>query len=142
MSKPNEITLVTGTIGDDIHSLGIKVIEHAMRNAGFNVVPLGIQVSQEDYIKAAVETDADAILVSSMSGHGRVLCQGFRDKCLEAGLKNVLLYVGGCLTTGDTPWEEIEAYFRNDLKFDRVYPNTSLPGDILASLREDLGVEV
>ena len=142
MRKPNEITLVTGTIGDDIHSLGIKVIEHALRNAGFNVVPLGIQVSQEDYIKAAVETNADAILVSSMSGHGRVLCQGFRDKCTEAGLKNILLYVGGCLTTGDTPWNEIEDYFHNELKFDRVAPNTSLPGDVIANLREDLDVEL
>lgn len=141
MMKENSFKLVTGTIGDDIHSLGIKVIEHALRNAGFEVVPLGIQVSQEDYIKAAVETDAAAILVSSMSGHGRILCQGFREKCTEAGLKDVLLYVGGCLTTGDTPWEEIQAYFTDTLGFNHVYPNTSLPGEVIADLRKDLGIQ-
>jgi methylaspartate mutase sigma subunit len=140
MGEEQNIKLVTGTIGDDIHSLGIKVIEHALRHAGFHVVPLGIQVSQEDYIKAAIETDASAILISSMSGHGRVLCQGFREKCEEAGLKGILLYAGGCLTTGDTPFDEIERYFTEELHFDRIYPNTSLPGDIIAGLREDLGL--
>ncbi|MBQ9814526.1 MAG: methylaspartate mutase subunit S [Solobacterium sp.] len=142
MTKASDITVVTGTIGDDIHSLGITVIEHALRNVGFHVVKLGIQVSQEDYIKAAIETDAKAILVSSMSGHGRVLCQGFRDKCIEAGIPDVLLYVGGCLTTGDTPWDEIERYFLEDLKFNQVMPNTSLPGDVIEHLKDDLEVEL
>jgi methylaspartate mutase sigma subunit len=137
MKKPQDITLVTGTIGDDIHSLGIKVIEHALTSEGFKVVPLGIQTSQEDYIKAAIETGADGILVSSMSGHGRMLCRGFRDKCDEAGLKNILLYVGGCLTTGDTPWDEVEKEFRG-MGFNRVRSNQSLPGDVISDLREDL----
>jgi methylaspartate mutase sigma subunit len=141
MSKEQNIKLVTGTIGDDIHSLGIKVIEHALRYAGFQIVPLGIQVSQEDYIKAAIETDASAILISSMSGHGRVLCQGFREKCEEAGLNDILLYAGGCLTTGDTPFDEIEKYFTEELRFNRVYPNSSLPGDTIAGLKEDLDID-
>jgi methylaspartate mutase sigma subunit len=102
MDAEERVTLVTGTIGDDIHSLGIKVIEHALRNAGFKVVPLGIQTPQEDFIKAAIETAADAILISSMSGHARMLCDGLRGKCIEAGLKDIVLYLGGCLSTGDT----------------------------------------
>lgn len=74
----NTRNIVTGTIGDDIHSFGIKVIEHALDDAGFKVFPLGIQVAQEDFIRAAIEADADAILVSSMSGHARLFCEGFR----------------------------------------------------------------
>ena len=140
MRKEQDIKLVTGTIGDDIHSLGIKVIEQALKNEGYKIISLGIQTSQEDYIKAAMETDADGILVSSMSGHGRLLCQGFRDKCKEAGLENVLLYVGGCLTTGDTSWDDIHTEFKT-MGFDRIYPNTSLPGELIADLSADLGVQ-
>jgi len=137
MTSGREATVVTGTIGDDIHSLGIKVIEHALTSAGFKVVPLGIQTPQEDFIKAAVETDASAILVSSLSGHARMLCQGFRGKCIEAGLREILLYLGGNLSTGDTCWEEIEPMFL-DMGYDRVYPSTTLPGQIIADLRKDI----
>lgn len=137
MNTEEKVTLITGTIGDDIHSLGIKVIEHALDNAGFKIVPLGIQTSQEDFIKAAIETNAAGILISSMSGHARMLCDGLRDKCIEAGLKNIILYLGGCLSTGDTPWQEIEPMFLK-MGYTRVYPNTSLPGEIIKDLKKDL----
>ena len=140
MSAEETITLVTGTIGDDVHSLGIKVIEYALRSAGFRVVPLGIQTPQEDFIKAAVETAADAILVSSLSGHARMLCQGFREKCIEAGLKEIILYLGGNLSTGDTVWEEIEPMFLK-MGYNRVYPSTTMPGQVIADLRTDIAAK-
>ena len=133
-------TLITGTIGDDAHSLGIKVLEHAFRDAGFKVVPLGIQTSQEDFIKAAIETDADAILVSSLSGHARMLCPGLREKCIEAGLNDVKLYIGGWLNVGDTSWEETHEQFK-DMGFDRVYPPTVMPGEVIADLEADFGAK-
>jgi methylaspartate mutase sigma subunit len=137
MDIKDKIKVVTGTIGDDIHSFGIKVIEHALNDAGFHVVPLGIQTSQEDFIRAAVETDAGAILISSMSGHARLLCEGLRGKCVEAGLKNIVLYLGGTLSTGDTPWEELEQMFL-EMGYTRVYPSTAMPGQIIDDLKADL----
>jgi methylaspartate mutase sigma subunit len=131
-------TLVTGTIGDDVHSLGIRLLEHAFKNIGFKVVPLGIQTPQEDFVKAAIETNADAILISSLSGHARMLCPGLREKCVEAGLKDIKLYVGGWLTTDDSKWEETHQQFI-EMGFDRVYQSTTLPGQIIADLETDLG---
>ena len=137
MRAEDKATVVTGTIGDDIHSLGIKVIEHALKSADFTVVPLGIQTPQEDFIRAAVETAADAIFVSSLSGHARMLCEGLREKCIEAGLNSIILYVGGNLSTGDMIWGEIEPLFLK-MGYDRVYPSTTLPGQIIADLRADI----
>jgi methylaspartate mutase sigma subunit len=130
-------TLVTGTIGDDIHGLGMRFLEYALKSAGFKVVSLGIQTSQEDFIKAAIETDADAIMVSSLSGHGQILCAGLREKCAEAGLKDILLYAGGYLTTGDITWEATYQMFQN-LGYNRVYPSTTLPSQVVADLEKDL----
>jgi methylaspartate mutase sigma subunit len=137
MNTEEKTTVVTGTIGDDVHSLGIKVLEHALGDAGFKVVSLGIQTPQEDFIKAAMETDAHAILVSSLSGHARILCQGFREKCIEAGLKDLILYVGGNLSTGDTRWEEIEPMFLK-MGYNRVYPSSTMPGQVIADLKADV----
>ena len=48
-----------GVIGVDAHVVGNKLMENALRQAGFKVVNLGIFVTQQDFIKAAIETNAD-----------------------------------------------------------------------------------
>ena len=62
-------TIVIGVIGSDVH-VWYKDSEEAFIEAGFNVVNIGVSSSQTDFINAAIETDADAILVSSLYGHG------------------------------------------------------------------------
>ena len=69
-------TIVTGVIGADVHAVGNKILTYALEQAGFNVVNLGVMVAQEEYIEAAIETKADAILVSSLYGHGEIDCNG------------------------------------------------------------------
>jgi methanogenic corrinoid protein MtbC1 len=34
-------TLVTGVIGEDVHIIGIRIVEHALRKAGFRIISLG-----------------------------------------------------------------------------------------------------
>ncbi|MBZ4646095.1 MAG: methylaspartate mutase sigma subunit [Clostridiales bacterium] len=133
-------TLVMGVIGADVHAIGNKILEYAFKQAGFKVVNLGVMVSQEEYIKAAIETAADAILVSSLYGHGEMDCRGLREKCDEAGLENIPLYVGGNLVVGKTPFEEVEKKFK-EMGFQRVYPPGTPPEVTIADLKKDLGVD-
>ena len=58
--------LVIGVIGADVHAVGIQILYHAFTDAGFDVTNLGVMVSQEEYIAAAIETKADAIIISSL----------------------------------------------------------------------------
>jgi methylaspartate mutase sigma subunit len=126
-------TVVTGVIGDDVHVVGIRILEHALRHGRFRTVSLGVQVSQADFINAALETKADAIFVSSLSGHAQILVPGFRDKCTEAGLSGIILFLGGHLVIGRTPWEEIEKKYL-ELGFDWVCP----PGTSLSKIIQEL----
>jgi len=57
-----------------------------LKEAGFKIVSLEIQVSQEESINAAIEAKADATSVSSLNGHSKILVEGLRAKCAEAGL--------------------------------------------------------
>lgn len=136
----NKKTLVMGVIGADVHSVGNKILEYAFRQAGFNVINLGVMVSQEEYIQAAIETEADAILVSSLYGHGEIDCRGLREKCDEAGLEKVPLYAGGNLVVGKTPFEEVHTRFLS-MGYKRVYPPGTMPEVTIADLKKDLGVE-
>jgi methylaspartate mutase sigma subunit len=130
-------TVVTGVIGEDVHIIGIRVLEHALTQAGFKVVSLGIHTSQEDFMDAAKETKADAILVSSLAGHARITASGLRDKCIEAGLRDIRLYIGGMLAVDEPKWEDTRKTFR-EMGFDRVYPPSTLPGQVIADLETDI----
>jgi methylaspartate mutase sigma subunit len=131
-------TIVLGVIGADVHAVGNKILHYAYSQAGFNVVNLGVMVSQEEFIQAAIEADAKAMIVSSLYGHGELDCRGLRDKCIEAGLEKIKLYVGGNLVVGKTPFEEVQKKFL-DMGFDRVYPPGSDPALSILDLEKDLG---
>ena len=134
-------TLVLGVIGADIHNIGITILASALRDAGFKVVSLGILVSQEEFVKAAVETAADAILVSSLCGHGELDCPGLRDKCMEAGLGKIVLYAGGNLVVGKKDWEPVERKFVA-MGYDRAYPPGTTPHRVIDDLTSDLPARV
>jgi len=122
--------LILGVIGADVHAVGNKILYHAFTDAGFDVTNLGVMVSQEEFISAAIETDADAIIVSSLYGHGELDCRGMRDKCIESGLDNIILYVGGNIVVGKQPFEDVEKRFKA-MGFDRVFPPGSTPEDAI-----------
>lgn len=132
-------TLVLGVIGADVHAIGNKILEHALSEAGFKVVNLGVMVSQEEFIHAAIETAADAILISSLYGHGEMDCEGIKEKCVESGLDKVLLYIGGNLVVGKTDFSEVEKKFKR-MGFDRVYPPGTTPDAAIMDLKSDLRI--
>ena len=133
-------TLIIGVIGADVHAVGNQILYHAFTEAGFNVVNLGVMVSQEEFINAAIETNADAIVVSSLYGQGELDCRGLREKCDEAGLEGILLYVGGNIVIGKQPFDEVEKRFKA-MGFDRIFPPGTAPEVDIAYLKQDLHVE-
>ena len=135
-SKRQDVTLVTGVIGSDTHIVGNRILSMALEEAGYSVVVLGALTPADEFIKAAIETAADGIMVSSLYGQGELDCRGFRDLCVEAGLEDILLYVGGNLVVGKTPWDVVEKRFL-DMGFDRAFPpGTRTPGVIEALDRD------
>lgn len=129
-------TLVTGVIGSDTHIVGNRILSMALEKAGYTVVALGALTPADEFIKAAVETAADAIMVSSLYGQGELDCRDFRNLCIEAGLEDILLYVGGNLVVGKQPWAEVEQRYR-DMGFDRAFPPGTRTDAVIAALEDD-----
>ncbi|KGL53803.1 MULTISPECIES: methylaspartate mutase subunit S [Porphyromonas] len=135
----NGKTVVTGVIGADAHAVGNKIIAFALEQAGYKVVNLGVMVSQEEYIEAAIETAADAIIVSSLYGHGEIDCNGLREKCDEAGLKGIPLLAGGNLVVGKQEFADVKERFEK-MGFNCVYPPGTPIETTIADLDKILGV--
>lgn len=129
-------TIVLGVIGSDCHAVGNKILDYSLSEAGYDVVNIGVLSPQEDFISAAIETNAQVIMVSSLYGHGEIDCRGMRDKCNEAGLSHVKLYVGGNIVVGKQDFKEVKERFES-MGFDRVYP----PGTSVETALNDLEVD-
>lgn len=128
--------LVTGVIGADTHIVGNRILSMALEEAGFEVITLGALTPSEDFVKAAIETAADAIMVSSLYGQGELDCRGFRDMCVEAGLEGMLIYVGGNLVVGKQDWADVERRFL-EMGFDRAFPPNTRTDDVVEKLNAD-----
>jgi methylaspartate mutase sigma subunit len=133
-----KLKVVLGVIGADCHAVGNKIIMSVLAPLGIQVINLGVMVSQDEFIDAAIETGAEAILVSSIYGHGEIDCQGFRGRCIERGIGDILLYVGGNLVVGKRDFSIVEAQFK-DMGFDRVFkPSVNLV-KVVDLLKSDVG---
>jgi methylaspartate mutase sigma subunit len=132
-------TIITGVIGMDAHIIGNRILQRKLEKEGFKVVGLGALTPPDEFIKAAVETEACAIVISSLYGHAEIDCQGFRDKCIEAGLENILLYIGGNLSVGTEEFSKTEKKFLG-MGFDRVYPPSVELKNFITDLKRDLKI--
>ncbi|MGH1486737.1 MAG: methylaspartate mutase subunit S [Cellvibrionaceae bacterium] len=133
----NQITVVIGVIGADCHAVGNKIIASVLGGLGFKVINLGVMVSQDEYIDAAIKHDADAILVSSIYGHGEIDCKGMRERCVSRGVGDMILYVGGNLVIGKKAFAEVKTLFL-DMGYDRVFA----PSDDLNEMADYLCMDV
>ena len=133
----SKVKIVLGVIGADCHAVGNKILNHAFTDAGYEVVNLGVLVSQEEFVNAAIETNAKAILVASLYGHGEIDCRGLKDRCREAGIGDIILYIGGNLVVGKTDFTKVEKKFL-DMGYDRVYEPGTLPDKVIDDLNNDL----
>jgi methylaspartate mutase sigma subunit len=78
-----------------------------------------------------------------MYGMGIIDCEGLRDKCIEAGIPDIILYAGGTVAAPlelEKNWPEVERRFK-EMGFNRVFRNTTSAADAVRILKSDLGVE-
>ena len=66
--------IVMGVIGHDIHVVSNRIIAIALREYGYSVCNLGVDNNAENFVDAAKEFDADAVIVSSLNGEAEYWC--------------------------------------------------------------------
>jgi len=135
-----KLKLVLGVIGSDVHTVGNKILENILVEEGFKVTNIGVLSSQEDFINAAIETAADLIVISSLYGHGEIDCRGMREKCIEAGIDDIPLYVGGNLVVGKKDFNEVKKTFEEEMGFTRAYPPGTSPQQLIDDIKKDFNI--
>src|SRR5258708_36746058 len=98
-----KIRVVIAKPGLDGHDRGAKVIARALRDAGMEVIYMGLRQTPEQIVGAALQEDADVIGLSILSGAHMHICPRLRDLLKEKGLDHILVGVGGIITDVDIP---------------------------------------
>lgn len=96
-----KIRIVMAKPGLDGHDRGIKVLAAAYRDAGMEVIYLGLRQTPEMIVSAALQEDADVIALSILSGAHNTIFPRVLKLMKEKGLDDVLLTGGGIIPDKD-----------------------------------------
>ena len=130
-----KIRIVMAKPGLDGHDRGIKVLAAAYRDAGMEVIYLGLRQTPEMIVSSALQEDADVIALSSLNNAHNTIFVNVLSLMEEKGLNNVLLVGGGIIPKKDmevlenkgvgklfgpgTPVQETIDYITNCVKSNR-----------------------
>ncbi len=81
-----KIRVVIAKPGLDGHDRGAKVIARALRDAGMEVIYMGLRQTPEQIVAAALQEDADAIGLSILSGAHMHICPRVMELLKARGL--------------------------------------------------------
>lgn len=93
--------IVLAKPGLDGHDRGIKVVSMALRDAGAEVIYLGLRQTPQEIVAAAAAEDADLIGLSVLSGVHVAATAEVIDAKREAGIPEVAVVVGGTIPPPD-----------------------------------------
>jgi methylmalonyl-CoA mutase C-terminal domain/subunit len=93
--------------GLDGHDRGVKVLAMALRDAGAEIIYLGLRRSVAEIVQAAADDDADIIGISVLSGAHLELAGALLREREAKGLGDVPVVLGGTIPAKDV--EELRA---------------------------------
>lgn len=103
MDDKKKIRVLTAKPGLDGHDRGIKVIAHALMDAGMEVIYTGLRQSPEQIVETAIQEDVDVIALSILSGAHDFLFPRIMELLKEKGVDDVLVIGGGIIPDEDIP---------------------------------------
>lgn len=99
MSK-NKTKILLAKPGLDGHDVGVKVLAHALIDAGFEVVYSGLRKSIEEIVQMAITNKVDVIGLSILSGTHLFLCEQMNEEMKKNNI-SIPWIVGGNIPDSD-----------------------------------------
>jgi len=128
MEGRRRLRILIASPGLDGHDRGAKVVSRALRDAGMEVIYLGIHRTAEEIVKAAIQEDVDFIGLSMLSGAHLILTEQVLEKTEKHEIDPIPLIVGGTI-----PKKDIKKLENMGVKF--VFPTRTPLETIIDSLR-------
>ena len=129
MAAKKKIKVLVTKVGLDGHDRGAKVISSLLKEAGMEVIYLGMFQRPEGIVKAAIDEDVDVIGLSYLSGEHLIFTPKIVDEMKKNRVDDVLLLAGGTFPAEDIPTME-------EMGIDKVFRAGSLTGSIVDYIKD------
>jgi len=102
MALKPPIRILMAKPGLDGHDRGIKVLAAAYRDAGMDVIYLGLRQTPNSIVQVAIQEGVDVIALSILSGAHMTIFTRIIELMKENNLENVLVTGGGIIPESDS----------------------------------------
>jgi len=126
-----KIRVLLAKPGLDGHDRGAKVVAHALKEAGMEVVYTGLHQTVLSIVKQAMQEDADVIGLSIMSGAHIPICRKLMDLVKKENMDNLLVVVGGVIPSKDVS-------VLNNMGIKGIFPGGTRFEEITQFIRENV----
>ena len=136
-AQSNPPRVLLAKLGLDGHDRGVKVIARALRDAGMEVVYLGMRVTADQVAAAAAQEDVDVVGISILSGAHMRLMPRMVEALERHGLRvgeessDAMLLVGGTIPDGDVAG-------LMEIGVDGVFPVGTFTGEMVQFINDNL----
>ena len=103
MTLERKIRVLLAKPGLDGHDRGAKVVAHALKDAGMEVIYTGLHQTVNSIAEQAVQEDVDVVGLSIMSGAHVPICRKLMGLLKDKGADDMLTVVGGVIPNRDVP---------------------------------------
>ena len=124
MATMKKIKVLVTKVGLDGHDRGAKVVSSLLKEAGMEVIYLGMFQRPESIVKAAIDEDVDVIGLSYLSGEHLIFTPKVVEEMRKNNVDDVLLIAGGTFPAEDIPTME-------EMGIDKVFRAGSLTESIV-----------
>jgi methylmalonyl-CoA mutase C-terminal domain/subunit len=131
MAAKKKIKVLVTKVGLDGHDRGAKVISTLLKEAGMEVIYLGMFQRPEGIVKAAIDEDVDVIGLSYLSGEHLIFTPKIVDEMKKNRVDDVLLLAGGTFPAEDIPTME-------EMGIDKVFRAGSLTASIVDYIKTNV----
>ena len=131
MAKEKKIKVVITKVGLDGHDRGAKIVVSLLKEAGMEVVYLGMFNTVNDIIQAVIDEDADVLGLSYLSGEQLIFTPKIVAEMKKNNLDDVLLIVGGTVPVEDIPIME-------EMGIAKVFRAGSLSSEFVGFIKENV----
>lgn len=118
--------------GLDGHDVGVRLVATALREAGLEVLYLGMRQTAEQIVSAAVQEDVGVIGVSLLSGTHLRFAARLMQTLRERGIEGIPVIMGGVIPEPDIPRLQ-------EIGIEKVFPVGSSFEEITRWVSERLG---
>lgn len=125
-----KIRVILAKPGLDGHDRGAKVVAHALREAGMEVLYTGLHQTVPGIVNQAIQEDVDVIGFSIMSGAHIPICRKLMDILKKENINDKLVVVGGVI-----PNKDIQVL--KDMGVDGVFPGGTKFNEIVGFIRDN-----